>query len=96
MLLHSKTRVSTMCGTSTINEWDIELKEMNKVGIEPLQYPNTFLAWLCQSILHLSYRQTEEDFAQGHIKGKVPSFHDCTTINRKDKLIKYFNRYYQR
>ncbi len=65
------------------NNWDSELKEMNKVG-EPFQYPNPFLLLLgyAKIYLHLPYRQTE-GIVQGHAKGKVPSIPDYSTINRR-------------
>ena len=56
-----------MSGSTTINNWDTELKEMNqgKVG-EPFHYPNTFLLLLgyAKVYFHLPYRQTEEGVAQ--------------------------------
>ncbi|HXS59290.1 MAG TPA: transposase [Candidatus Sulfopaludibacter sp.] len=33
-------------------------------------------------MVHLPYRQTE-GIAQGHVKGKLPSIPDYTTINRR-------------
>ena len=56
----------------------------DKVG-EPFHYPNTFLLLLgySKAYFHLPYRQTEEGIAQGHVKGKVPSIPDYTTINRR-------------
>jgi hypothetical protein len=79
--------MSTMCGISTINNWDIELKEMNQVKIgEPFHYPNTFLLLLlCHAkvYFHLPCRQTE-GILQGHAKGKVLSIPDFTTICKKE------------
>jgi hypothetical protein len=68
-----------------INNWDTELKEMNKDKVgEPFHYPNTFLLLLgyAKVYFHLPYRQTE-GIAEGHAKGKVPSIPDYTTINRR-------------
>ena len=62
-----------------INNWDTELKEMNKDKIgEPFHYPDTFLLLLgyAKAYFHLPYRQTE-GIAQGHAKGKVPSILLC-------------------
>ena len=77
--------MSTMSGSTTINNWDTELKEMNKDKVgEPFHYPNTFLLLLgyAKAYFHLPYIQTEE-IAQGHAKGKVPSIPNYTTINRR-------------
>jgi len=68
-----------------INNWDTELKEMNKDKVgEPFHYPDTFLLLLgyAKAYFHLPYRQTE-GIAQGHAKWKVPSIPDYTTINRR-------------
>jgi hypothetical protein len=68
------------------NNWDTELKEMNrdKIG-EPFHYPNTFLLLpgYAKAYFHLPYRQTE-GIAQGQAKGKVPSIPDYTTINMEE------------
>jgi hypothetical protein len=68
-----------------IDNWDTELKEMNKDKVgEPFHYPNTFLLLLgyAKVYFNLPYRQTEEGIAQGHAKGKVPtSIPDYSTIN---------------
>jgi hypothetical protein len=72
-------------GFDVINNWDTELKEMNKDKVgEPFHYPNTFLLLLgyAKVYFHLPYRQTE-GIAQGHAKGKVPSIPDFTTISRR-------------
>ena len=74
-----------MLGFDVINNWDTELKEMNKDKVgEPFHYPNTFLLLLgyAKVYFHLPYRQTE-GIAQGHAKGKVPSIPDYTTISRR-------------
>src|SRR4029078_2488871 len=64
-----------------INNWDTELKEMdkNKVG-EIFHYPDTFRLVLgyAKAYFLLPYRQTE-GIAQGHAKGKVPSIPHYTT-----------------
>ena len=68
-----------------IDNWDVELKEMNKDKIgEPFHYPNTFLLLLgyAKVYFHLPYRQTK-GITQGHAKGKVPSIPHYTTINRR-------------
>jgi hypothetical protein len=78
-------RGEILLGFDVINNWDTELKEMNKDKIgEPFHYPNTFLLLLgyAKVYFHLPYRQTE-GIAQGHAKGKLPSIPDFTTINRR-------------
>lgn len=78
-------RGEILLGFDVINNWDIELKEMNKDKVgEPFHYPNTFLLLLgyAKVYFHLPYRQTE-GIAQGHAKGKVPSIPDFTTISRR-------------
>jgi|tagenome__1003787_1003787.scaffolds.fasta_scaffold20468470_1 hypothetical protein len=78
-------RGEILLGFDVINNWDTELKEMNKDKVgEPFQYPNTFLLLLgyAKAYFHLPYRQTE-GIAQGHVKGKVPSIPHYTTINRR-------------
>ena len=78
-------RGEILLGFDVINNWDTELKEMNKDKVgEPFHYPNTFLLFLgyAKAYFHLPYRQTE-GIAQGHAKGKVPSIPDYTTINRR-------------
>jgi len=50
-----------------INNWDADLKEMNKDKIgEPFHYPNTFLLLLgyAKVYFHLPYRQTKEGIVQ--------------------------------
>ena len=79
-------RGEILIGFDVIDNWDTELKQMNKdkVGGEPFHYPNTFLLLLgyAKVYFHLPYRQTE-GIAQGHTKGKLPSIPDFTTINRR-------------
>ena len=62
-----------MLGFDVVNNWDAEIKEMNKEKVdEPFYYPNTFLLLLGYAKLyfHLPYRQID-GIAQGHAKGKV-------------------------
>src|SRR6185503_4749631 len=67
-------RGEILLGFDVIDNWDSELKEMNKDKVgEPFQYPNTFLLLLgyAKVFFHLAYRQTE-GIAKGHAKGKIP------------------------
>ena len=78
-------RGEILLGFDIINNWDSELKEMNKDKVgEPFHYPNTFLLLLgyAKAYFHLPYRQTE-GITQAHAKGKVPSIPDFSTINRR-------------
>jgi hypothetical protein len=79
-------RGEILLGFDVIDNWDSELKEMNKDKVgEPFHYPNTFLLLLgyAKAYFHLPYRQTE-GITQAHAKGKVPiSIPDYTTINRR-------------
>jgi hypothetical protein len=78
-------RGEILLGFDVINNWDTELKEMNKYKIgEPFHYPNTFLLLLgyAKAYFHLPYGPTE-GIAQGHAKGKIPSIPHYTTINRR-------------
>ncbi len=78
-------RGEILLGFDVINNWDTELKEMNKAKVgEPFRYPNTFLVLLgyAKAYFHLPYRQTE-GIAQGHTTGKLPPIPDFTTINRR-------------
>ena len=78
-------RGEILLGFDVIDNWDSELKEMNKDKVgEPFHYPNTFLLLLgyAKAYFHLPYRQTE-GIAQGHAKWKVPSIPHYTTINRR-------------
>jgi hypothetical protein len=67
-------RGEILLGFDVINNWDTELKEMNKDKVgEPFHYPNTFLLLLgyAKAYFHLPYRQTEEGIAQEDtLKGK--------------------------
>ena len=74
-----------MIGFDVIDNWDAELKEMNKDKVgEPFHYPNTFLLlpWVCQGILSSSL-QTNRRNCTRTCKGKVPSIPDYTTISRR-------------
>src|SRR5215210_1434637 len=78
-------RGEILLGFDVINNWDTELKDMNKDKVgEPFHYPNTFLLLLgyAKAYFHLPYRQTE-GITQAHAKGKVPSIPHFTTINRR-------------
>src|SRR6476620_9754462 len=78
-------RGEILIGFDIIDNWDTELKEMNKDKVgEPFHYPNTFLLLLgyAKAYFHLPYRQTE-GITRGHAKWKVPSIPDYTTINRR-------------
>ena len=79
-------RGEILLGFDVIDNWDIELKEMNKDKVgEPFHYLNTFLLLLgyAKAYFHLPYRQTKEGIAQAHAKGKVPSIPDYSTISRR-------------
>src|SRR6478609_5706121 len=79
-------RRELLIGFDVIDNWDSELKEMNKDKVgEPFQYPNTFLLLLgyAKVYFHLPYRQTKEGIAKGYAKGKIPSIPDYTTISRR-------------
>ena len=74
-----------LLGFDVVDNWDSELKEMNKGKVgEPFHYPNTFLLLLgnAKVYFYIPYRQTER-IAQGHAKGNVPSIPDFTTICKK-------------
>jgi hypothetical protein len=78
-------RGEIILGFDVVDNWDTELKEMNKDKVNaPFYYPNTFLLLLgyAKVYFHLPYRQTE-GIAQGHAKGKVPDVPDYTTISRR-------------
>ena len=78
-------RGEILLGFDVIDNWDTELKDMNKDKVgEPFHYPNTFLLLLgyAKAYFHLPYRQTE-GITQAHAKGKVPSIPHFTTINRR-------------
>ena len=82
-------RGEILIGFDVIDNWDKELKQMNKDKVgEPFHYPNTFLLLLgyAKVYFHLPYRQTE-GIAQGHAKDKVPSIPDYTTISRRTNRL---------
>ena len=61
-----------------IDNWDAELKEMNKDKIgEPFHYPNTFLLLLgyAKVYFHLPYRQTKGITQEDMPKGKFHQSH---------------------
>jgi hypothetical protein len=61
-----------------INNWDAELKEMNKNKVgEPFQYPNTFLLLLgyAKAYFHLPYRQTQKELHKDMLKKKSHPYH---------------------
>ena len=78
-------RGEILLGFDVINNWDTELKEMNKDKIgEPFHYPNTFLLFLgMPRHIFIYHTDKPEGIAQAHAKGKVPSIPDFTTINRR-------------
>src|SRR5690242_21636478 len=80
-------RGEILLGFDVIDNWDKELKQMNKDKVgEPFHYPNTFLLLLgyAKVYFHLPYRQTNEGIAQeGMLKTRVPSIPDYTTISRR-------------
>jgi Transposase DDE domain len=67
-------RGEILLGFDVINNWNIELKEMNKDKVgEPFRYPNTFLLLLgyAKVYFHLPYRQIKEGIVQEDMpKGK--------------------------
>lgn len=72
-------------GFDVIDNWDAELKEMNKGKVgEPFHNPNNFILLLgyAKVYFHLPYRQTE-GIAQGHVKGNVSSIPYYSTISRR-------------
>ena len=72
-------RGEILLGFDVINNWDTDLKEINKGKVgEQFHYSNTFLLLLlgyAKVYFHLPYRQTNEGIAQGHAKGKYSPFH---------------------
>ena len=79
-------RGEILLGFDVIDNWYMELKEMNKDKVgEPFHCPDKFLLLLgyAKVYFHLPYRQTKEGIAQGHGKGKVPSIPDYSTISRR-------------
>ncbi len=84
-------RGEILLGFDVINNWDAELKEMNKDKVgEPFHYPNTFLLLLgyAKVYFHLPYRQTE-GIAQGHAEGKGTFHSKLYNDKPKNKQTKY-------
>jgi hypothetical protein len=77
-------RGEILLGFDVIDNWDKELADMNrgKPG-EPFHYPDTFVLMLgyAKVYFHLPYRQTE-GIVKGHMRNKIPSIPDFSTINR--------------
>lgn len=66
-------RGEILIGFDVINNWDAELKEMNKDKVgEPFHYPNTFLLLLgyAKAYFHLPYRQTKKVLHMDMLKEK--------------------------
>ena len=79
-------RGEILLGFDVIDNWDTELKEMNKDKVgEPFHYHNIFLLLLgyAKAYFHLPYRKTKEGIAQGHASGKLPFIPDYTIISRR-------------
>ena len=78
-------RGEILLGFDVIDNWDIELAEMNrgKIG-EPFHYPDTFVLMLgyAKAYFHLPYRQTE-GIVNGHAGNRIPSIPDFSTISRR-------------
>lgn len=78
-------RGEILLGFDVIDNWDKELKEMNrdKPG-EPFHYPNTLVLMLgyAKAYFHLPYRQTE-GIVKSHAGNRIPSIPDFSTINRR-------------
>ena len=71
-------RGEILLGFDVINNWDTELKEMNKDKVgEPFHYPNTFLLLLgyAKAYFHLPYRQTEGIAQEDMLKAKYLPYH---------------------
>ena len=78
-------RGEILIGFDIIDNWDTELKEMNKDKVgEPFHYPNTFLLLLGYAKAYFHLKSGIEGITQGHAKGKVPSILDFTTINTEE------------
>ena len=89
-------RGEILLGFDVINNWNTELKEINKDKIgQPFHFPNTFLLLLgyAKVYFHLPYLQTEEGIAQGHAKWKVTSIPDYITISRRINRLFQDKRY---
>ena len=70
-------RGEILIGFDIIDNWDTELKQMNKDKVgEPFHYPNTFLLLLgnAKVYFHLPYRQTEGIAQEDMLNGKYLPF----------------------
>ena len=70
-------RGEILIGFDIIDNWDTELKEMNKDEVgEPFHYPNTFLLLLgyAKAYFHLPYRQTQRELHKVMLKEKYLPF----------------------
>jgi hypothetical protein len=78
-------RGEILVGFDVINNWETELKEMNKDKVGSHFISNTFLILFgcAKAYFHLPYRQTKEGIAQGYAKGKAPSIPNYTITNRR-------------
>ena len=85
-------RGEILIGFDVIDNWDAELKEMNKDKVgEPFHYPNTFLLLLgyAKVYFHLPLQANRRNSTRGHAKGKVPSIPDYTANKQKDKQVRH-------
>ena len=82
-------RGEIILGFDVINNWDTELKDMNKdkVGLGALSLSKYLLpfTWICQSVLSFAIQtDTEEGLHKGMLtKEKYPSFLNYRTISRR-------------
>ncbi len=70
-------RGEILIGFDVIDNWDTELKEMNKDKVgEPFHYPDTFLLLLgyVKVYFHLPFRQTREVLHKAMLKEKYLLF----------------------
>ena len=75
-----------MIGFDVIDNWDTELKEMNKVKVsKPFRYPNTLLHILgyANTYFHGLYTNQRRIITRGHAHGNVPSIPNYTIISRR-------------
>jgi len=71
-------RGEILLGFDIINNWDAELKEMNKDKVgAPFNYPNTFLLLLgyAKTYFHLPYRQTQKKELHKRTCERESTFH---------------------
>ena len=79
-------RGEILIGFDVMDNWDVELKDMNKDKIgEPSHYPNSFLLLLgyAKVYFHLPFRQTEGIAQEDMLKEKYFLFLITVTINRR-------------